>query len=113
MDSILTSIKEMVGIEEEVTRFDPDLIVHINSVFADLHQLGVGPKEGFAIEDDIPVWTDFISDIVTMNNVKTYMYLRVKLLFDPPVNSAVINSLQQAADKYEWRLNVAAETPDS
>lgn len=111
MESILTSIKKLLGISEEQTEFDADIIMHINSVFDDLKQLGVGPEEGFIIEDDSAVWTDFISDPKKMQSVKTYIYLRVRLIFDnSTLNSSVLASLERQIKEYEWRLNVSAET---
>lgn len=110
MESILTSIKKLLGIGEEYEQFDPDIVMHINSVFTDLNQLGVGPPEGFFIEDSTSEWTDFISEPGKIESVKTYIHLRVKLVFDPPTSSAVIESMQRQIDKLEWRLNVAAET---
>lgn len=110
MDSILTSIKKLLGIEEEYEHFDPDIIMHINSVFMILTQLGVGPSEGFTIEDDTSIWTDFVPDTTKIESVKTYIYLKVKLLFDPPLSSAVIESINRTISELEWRLNVAAET---
>lgn len=110
MESILISIKKMLGLTEEYTHFDPDIIMHINSVFADLTQLGVGPAEGFFIEDDTSEWADFLPETNTFEAVKSYMHLRVKLLFDPPNSSAVIEAMKRDIDKWEWRLNVAAET---
>lgn len=109
MDSILTSIKKLLGIEEEYEHFDPDIIMHINSVFMVLTQIGVGPPEGFSIEDELSVWSDFISDTTKLEAVKSYVYLRVRLLFDPPTSSAAIESMKRMIDEYEWRLNVAAE----
>lgn len=110
MDSILTSIKKLLGITKEYTHFDADIIMHINSVFMDLTQIGVGPEEGFSIEDDTSLWTDFIADTNKFEAIKSYIYLRVKLLFDPPASSAVMESMKRDIDRYEWRLNVAAET---
>ena len=81
MESILTSIKKMLGITEDYTHFDADIIMHINSVFSILTQLGIGPEDGFVIQDDKAVWTDFIKDNSKMEAVKSYMYLKVKLLF--------------------------------
>ena len=109
MESILTSIKKLLGITEEYNQFDPDIIMHINSVFMILTQLGVGPAEGFSIEDDTAVWTDFIQDVKKLESVKTYIYLKVKLAFDPPLSSAVIESMNRLINELEWRLNVAAE----
>ena len=89
MESILTSIKKLLGIEEEYTQFDNDIIMHINTVFLNLTQLGVGPSEGFLVEDDTATWYDFIGDSNQLQAVKSYMYLKVKLLFDPPLLSLI------------------------
>lgn len=112
MESILISIKKLLGITEEYDHFDPDIIMHINSVFMILNQLGVGPVEGFSIEDDTAVWTDFIQDAKKIESVKTYIYLKVKLVFDPPLSSAVIESMNRQIIELEWRLNVAAESTE-
>ena len=109
MESILTSIKKLLGIEEEYTQFDNDIIMHINSAFLNLTQLGVGPAEGFLIEDDTATWEDFIGDSNQLQAVKSYMYLKVKLLFDPPLSSSVIESMNRMVAELEWRLNVAVD----
>ena len=109
MESILISIKKLLGIEEEYTQFDNDIIMHINSVFLNLTQLGVGPAEGFLIEDDTATWEDFIGDSNQLQAVKSYMYLKVKLLFDPPLSSSVIESMNRMIAELEWRLNVAVD----
>ena len=109
MDSILTSIKKLLGIEEEYTQFDSDIIMHINTVFLNLTQLGVGPAEGFLIEDDSATWGDFIGDSNQLQAVKTYVYLKVKLLFDPPLSSSVTESINRIISELEWRLNVAVD----
>ena len=109
MESILTSIKKLLGIDEEYTQFDSDIIMHINSVFLNLTQLGVGPSEGFQIEDDSDTWEDFIGDSNHLHAVKSYVYLKVKLLFDPPLSSSVIESMNRMIAELEWRLNVAVE----
>lgn len=111
MDSILTSIKKLLGISEEYTQFDDDIIMHINTVFLNLTQLGVGPEEGFFIEDDTSDWEDFvdIESNIPLQAIKTYMYLKVKLLFDPPLSSSVIESMNRMIAELEWRLNVAVE----
>lgn len=109
MESILTSIKKLLGIEEEYTQFDNDIIMHINTVFLNLTQLGVGPAEGFLIEDDTATWYDFIGDSNQLQAVKSYMYLKVKLLFDPPLSSSVIESMNRMIAELEWRLNVAVD----
>lgn len=113
MESILTSIKKMLGIESDYDIFDADIIMHINSVLMDLNQLGVGPSEGFFIEDDTSEWTDFIPIVGQIEAVKSYIYLRVKLLFDPPSTSAVFESMNRQIEKMEWRLNMTAESTDT
>ena len=111
MESILTSIKKMLGIDEEYTHFDADVIMHINSVLMILTQLGVGPEEGFMIEDDTSTWVDFIpeANAAQLHAVKSYIYMKVKLIFDPPLSSAVIESMNRQIAEFEWRLNVAVD----
>lgn len=109
MESILSSIKKLLGIAEEYTQFDDDIIMHINSVFMILAQLGVGPPEGFFIEDDSASWADFIPDLSNIQAVKTYMYLKVRLMFDPPMSSAVMDAVNRQIAELEWRLNVAVD----
>lgn len=111
MESILTSIKKMLGIDEEYTHFDADIIMHINSVLMILTQLGVGPAEGFVIEDDTSTWVDFIpeSNAAQLHAVKSYIFMKVKLIFDPPLSSAVIDSMNRQIAEFEWRLNVAVD----
>lgn len=114
MESILTSIKKMLGIPEEYDHFDPDLIMHINSVLSILTQIGVGPSEGFRIEDDLATWEDFINDDTDYEAVKSYVHLRVKLLFDTStLSSAVIESMNRMISELEWRLNAIAESKQS
>ena len=114
MESILTSIKKLLGIAEEYTHFDNDIIMHINSVFMTLTQLGVGPSEGFYIEDSSAEWLDFIDDTNKLQAVKTYIYLKVKLVFDPAsVGSSTLASYERQTQELEWRLNVAAESEDN
>lgn len=110
MESILTSIKKMLGITEEYKQFDPDIIIHINSVFMILNQLGVGPSEGFRINDEYTTWNEFISDDENLELVKSYMVMRVKLLFDPPQSSIVMEATNRMISEAEWRLNVAVES---
>lgn len=112
MESILTSIKKLLGPEETYDHFDPDIILHINSVFSDLALIGVGPSEGFSIEDKSSTWNEFLGEFPQpdlLNNVKTYMYLKVKLVFDPPSNSSVLKSYEEMIKKLEWKLNVIAD----
>lgn len=110
MESILTSIKKLLGVSEEYDHFDADIIMHINSVFLILTQLGVGPTTGFMIKDEAAYWEDFIDgDPAQLQAVKTYIYMKVKLLFDPPLSSAVIESMNRMIAEFEWRLNVAVD----
>lgn len=111
MESILNSTKKLLGVSEEDTNFDTDIIIHINSVFTILYQIGVGPKEVFFIVDETTLWDEFIPDYSRIfNDVKTYMYLKVKLLFDPPLSSSHLSAIKEQASELEWRLNVSAET---
>lgn len=111
MESILTSTKKLLGITEEYTHFDMDIIFHINSAFAILNQLGVGPSEGFSIDSNFQTWDDFMSaEDKQFQMAKTYIYMKVRLVFDPPTNSSHLQALKDAVDEYEWRLNVAAES---
>ena len=109
MESILTSIKKLLGIDEEYENFDPDIIMHINSVFMILNQLGVGPSESFSIQDSSSVWSDFMPSGSNLEAVKSYMHLKVKLMFDPPSSSAVMDAINRTIAELEWRLNVASD----
>ena len=109
MDSILTSVKKLLGIEEDYTHFDADIIMHINTVFMILNQLGVGPEEGFSITDKTSVWDDYITDLQNFEAVKSYMFLKVKMLFDPPTGSAVTESYNRTISELESRLSMAAD----
>jgi hypothetical protein len=112
MESILTSIKKLLGITEDYDHFDSDIIMHINSTFMVLNQLGVGPSSGFAITDKTSKWSDFIPDITMLQYeaIKTYMYLKVKLVFDPPLGGTVMEAYKEQIKEYESRLNIAAES---
>ena len=109
MDSILTSVKKLLGIEEDYTHFDADIIMHINTVFMILNQLGVGPDEGFSITDKTSVWNDYIVNLQNFEAVKSYMFLKVKMLFDPPTGSAVTESYNRTISELESRLSMAAD----
>lgn len=109
MESILTSIKKMLGISKEYTHFDEDLIMHINSALAVLGQLGVGPSIGFFIEDDTAVWSDFVPDLNQLQFIKTYVYQKVKLVFDPPQSSVAVQALNDTIKELEWRINVQVD----
>ncbi len=109
-ESILTSIKKLLGISEECTDFDVDIITHINTVFMVLTQLGIGPNEGFFIENKDDVWSDYIDDETNLKAIKTYIYLKVRIVFDPPTNSSLLESMQNSIKELEWRLNVQVES---
>lgn len=113
MDSILTSIKKLLGIAEDYDHFDPDIIMHINSVFMILTQLGVGPATGFSIEDETSTWTDFTENMSQIEAVKSYIAMKVRLMFDPPANSAHINAINSAIAELESRLNMAVDSGES
>lgn len=108
-DSILLSVKKMLGLTEEYEAFDLDIITHINSVFTILTQIGVGPSNGFMIEDKTAIWTNFIKNMSLYQLVKSYMVLKVRLLFDPPTSSAALECYKTQANEYEWRLKTMAE----
>jgi hypothetical protein len=107
--SILTSTKKILGIAEDYTAFDHDILTHINTAFSTLTQLGVGPANGFMIEDAEAVWTDFIADDIQYNSVKSYVFLKVQQLFDPPQTSYLIAARERQIQELEWRLNVHRE----
>lgn len=111
VDSILTSIKSILGpgITEDYTYFDNQLIMHINTVFMILHQLGVGPEDPFSITDASATWSDFLDDPTELEMVKSYMSLKVSELFDPAQNGIVSESRKRLIDEFEWRLNVAVD----
>ena len=111
MDSILISIKKLLGITEEYTHFDQDIIIHINSVLFTLNQLGVGPTKPFTIKGETEIWDDFIVEEDSLEAVKSYVYLKVRILFDPPSSSVLMESINRQINEFEWRLNVAVETP--
>lgn len=111
MESILNSIKKMLGITPEYTHFDTDLTMHINSVLMILTQLGVGPEEGYTISNEFATWGDFIGDNKNLESIKSYVYLKVKLLFDPPASSTVLESTNRLISELEWRINYNAEHP--
>ena len=109
MDSILTSVKKMLGIPEDYDQFDMDIIMHINSVLMILTQLGVGPEEGYAISDKSDEWNEFIGEGKLLELVKSYVYLKVRLIFDPPQSSSIIEAMNRQISEFEWRINVAVD----
>ena len=110
MESILTSIKKMLGIQEEYAHFDADIIFHINSALMALTQMGVGPEEGFFVTTDEQTWEEYLGESKRFEAVKSYIYLRVKLLFDPPANGTLVEVINKQIAELEWRLNAQAET---
>ena len=109
MESILTSVKKLLGITEEYEHFDQDIIVNINSVFSILTQLGVGPPNGFSIKSKTETWADFMPEDSRLEAVKSYVHLKVKLLFAPPLSTAVMEAMNRMISELEWRMNLAAE----
>lgn len=109
MDSILNSIKKLLGIEAEYEHFDTDIIIHINTIFLTLNQLGVGPEAGYAIRGKEEQWLAYTSDMLWVEAIKTYIYLKVRLIFDPPTNSFLIEAMNKQIAELEWRLKLQAE----
>lgn len=108
-ENILNSIKKLLGIPEDYTAFDQDVMIHINSVFMILSEFGVGPSNGYSLKDGTEKWGDFISDDKNLEGIKTYVYMKVKTIFDPPLNSAVLASMKELISEFEWRINNEAE----
>lgn len=112
MDSILDSVKRIVGVEADDSAFDVDILMHINTAFSTLNQLGIGPIGGFFVEDSSAVWSDYLLDDPNLNSVKTYIGLRVRMLFDPPSTSFHLDSMNKQIQEFEWRLNAYREGRD-
>lgn len=106
-NSILTSVKKMLGIAEEYEQFDLDILIHINSVFTTLNQLGVGPEEGYSIESSANSWNEFLGSESRLAMVKSYMYLKVRFLFDPPTIGGLIDATERQIAEMEWRITNA------
>jgi len=104
MDSILTSIKKLLGPEEDDTHFDPDIVMHINTVLMSLNQIGVGPETGFSISDKTKTWSDYLGTDINFEAVKSYIYLKVRLIFDPPSSTPLIEAIERQINELEWRL---------
>lgn len=107
--SILTSTKKILGLSEDYTAFDLDVITHINTAFSVLNQLGIGPALGFAIEDKSAVWSDLALPQNQLSMVRTYIYLKVRMLFDPPNTSFLIEAMNNQIQEHEWRLSTFRE----
>ena len=112
-ESILIYVKKLLGIQDDYNHFDPDVIYGINAAFGVLTQLGVGPEEGFMISDDSAKWNDFVADTARLSLIKPYVYLKTRLLFDPPSSKALIDSINKTISEYEYRLYVASDGDNS
>ena len=112
-ESILDSIKKLLGLPPDYDNFDQDIMIHINTYLGVLNQMGVG-KEGFYIEDDSSTWDEFLEGhSVSLHEVKTYIYLRVKMVFDPPSSSLVADAMKTNIDELGWRLNVKVDPEET
>jgi len=109
-ESILTSTKKILGIAEDYTEFDLDIITHINASFGVLNQLGLGEEAGFFIDDAGPVWTDYIGQSPVLSLIRTYVFLKVRFLFDPPATSFLITAVEEQIKQHEWRISVFRES---
>ena len=108
-ESILVYVKKLLGIQSDYNHFDPDIIYGINAAFAILNQLGVGPETGFSISDDSAKWDEFVSDASRLSLIKPYVYLKTKMLFDPPTSTVLSDSINKTISEYEFRLNVVSD----
>jgi len=110
MDSILLTIRKMLGITADFDGFDTDIIVALNTAFMSLNQLGIGPSVGFVVSDEEQVWSDFLGTTTNLDGIKSYIYLKTRLLFDPPSNGFLVASIDRQLTELEWRLTVLNET---
>ena len=108
-ESIFKTIKSLLGPDADYDAFDQDILIFINGTLATLTQLGIGPPEGFRITGETETWSDLLGDYKDLESVKTYIYMKVRLVFDPPSNSSVMNAFEEACKEFEWRLNVAVD----
>lgn len=111
MESILLSIKQLLGIESDFDGFDTDITFAINTALMSLNQLGIGPVEGYSISGIEQNWTDFLGTITNIEGIKSYIYLKTRLLFDPPTNSFLIDAINKQIVELEWRLELQAQPP--
>lgn len=109
-DSILDSVKKVLNLAPDYAAFDQDVIMHINAVFSDLQLLGVGPEAGFAITDSSTLWSAFLGGDPRLNLVKSYMFLRVRMLFDPPTLGYMITAMEKQIEEFAWKINVQRES---
>ena len=108
-ESILYTIKKMLGLDPDYTAFDMDILIHINSAIMILRQLGIGSQDGYAISGPDDTWADYLDSEKLLEAVKSYIYLKVRTVFDPPSNSYVMDAMQKQIAEYEWRLNVEVD----
>ena len=112
-DSILLSVKHMLGLVDDYNAYDPELMIHVNSALTVLYQLGVARQDKlFSIEGEKTTWAELFADTETIPLVKSYIYLKVRLLFDPPTSGVLHEAMERQVSELEWRLNVQAETPE-
>jgi hypothetical protein len=109
LDSILTSVKKLLGIPEADTNFDLDIIIHINTALMVLKQIGVGPTTEFVVEDDTSLWSEFLTDLTNLQGVKTYVYFKVRMAFDPPSTGILVDALSKQIEELGYRLNMITE----
>ena len=109
-ESILDSIKKLIGIEDTETYFDSDIVTGVNSAFSSLNQIGIGPDDGFSISDNTKVWNNYLTNVRTLELVKSYVHLKTKLLFDPPSSSSIVDIINKEISEFEWRLNIIKTT---
>lgn len=111
MDSILNTVKKLLGIDADDTSFDTDVIVNINSAILGLSQMGIGPNNTFILTSKDQKWSDYIGNsLVNLESIKSYLYLKTKIIFDPPTNSTVIEAFNKSMQELEWRMMLAVET---
>ena len=110
-DSILDNLKRDLGVVVDDDVFDGEIIMAANTAFMTLHQLGVGPSDVFILTDNTQIWNDFTTDVDRLPMIKSYVFIRTRLLFDPPSNSQLASALEDQRKEYEWRLNSAVELP--
>lgn len=108
-DSILLSIKKLLGISKECIDFDTDIIIHINTTLMNLDQLGIEISKSFSVKDNKQTWSEIITEQERIDSIITYVYLKVKLVFDPPLSSAVMEANKQSINELEWRLTVQVD----
>lgn len=111
MDSVLTDVKKSLGIAEDETHFDHDIVLDINASLLSVNQIGIGPGKGFMIKDKTNTWQELLGTREDLEAVKTLVYMKVKLMFDPPANSFLLESINKTIDELTWRLSIQAPTP--